>query len=204
MYVDCAHGKGIRFFRDQLKFFAKTNIQHKNNIMFKSIILFNADKLTTDAQSALRRCIERFSHNTRFFIIAENQKLLLNPILSRFCSIYIPTPKVNNEYINFYNILFDTYNNKDYIKKEAKLKKYLKDDTKYKSLSKSIKTSPLTKGWSESIPIPNLILGELTITEVLVSKFILPGEDKPIVLFPNINMASSFALSIIRPESIII
>ena len=22
MYVDCAHGKGIRFFRDQLKFFA--------------------------------------------------------------------------------------------------------------------------------------------------------------------------------------
>ena len=150
MYVDCAHGKGIRFFRDQLKFFAKTNIQRKNNIKFKSIILFNADKLTTDAQSALRRCIERFSHNTRFFIIAENQKLLLNPILSRFCSIYIPTPKVNNDYVNFYNILFDTYNNKDYIKKEGKLKKYLKDNLKYNSLSKCMKTATLlyNKGYS--------------------------------------------------------
>ena len=25
MYVNCAHGKGIRFIRDELKFFAKTN-----------------------------------------------------------------------------------------------------------------------------------------------------------------------------------
>ena len=25
MYVDCAHGKGIRFIRNELKFFAKTN-----------------------------------------------------------------------------------------------------------------------------------------------------------------------------------
>ena len=73
MYVNCAHGKGIRFIRDQLKFFAKTNIQNDKGNFFKSIILFNADKLTTDAQSALRRCIERFSHPTRFFIIVEDK-----------------------------------------------------------------------------------------------------------------------------------
>ena len=109
MYVDCAHGKGIRFFRDQLKFFAKTNIQNKTNNMFKSIILFNADKLTMDAQSALRRCIEKYSHNTRFFIIAENKNLLLNPILSRFCSIYIPTPKVDQNYINFSKALINFF-----------------------------------------------------------------------------------------------
>lgn len=150
MYVDCAHGKGIRFFRDQLKFFAKTNIQNKNNIKFKSIILFNADKLTMDAQSALRRCIEKYSHNTRFFIIAENINLLLNPILSRFCSIYIPTPKIDNKYVNFYNIQFDSYNNKDYIKKESKLKKYLKDETNYETLNKCMKLSSLlyNKGYS--------------------------------------------------------
>ena len=60
-----------------LKFFAKTNIHlHQGNI-FKSIVLFNADKLTTDAQSALRRCIEQFSHTTRFFIVIENQNKLL-------------------------------------------------------------------------------------------------------------------------------
>ncbi len=34
MYINCAHGKGIRFIRDELKFFAKTNIQHKNGNIF--------------------------------------------------------------------------------------------------------------------------------------------------------------------------
>ena len=149
MYVDCAHGKGIRFFRDQLKFFAKTNIQNKSNL-FKSIILFNADKLTTDAQSALRRCIEKYSHNTRFFIIAENKNLLLNPILSRFCSIYIPQPKINNEYINLYNLQFGQYNNKIIRKNDSRLKKYIKDKKNYQSLNSCIKlaTTLYNKGYS--------------------------------------------------------
>lgn len=90
MYVNCAHGKGIKFIRDELKFFAKTNIQGTKGILFKTIVLFNADSLTIDAQSAMRRCIESFSHNTRFFIVVENKHKMLNPILSRFCEIYIP------------------------------------------------------------------------------------------------------------------
>ena len=90
MLVNCAHGKGIKFIREELKFFAKTNIQSNNGSIFKSIVLINADYLTIDAQSALRRCIELFSYNTRFFIIVENKQKLLNPILSRFCEIYIP------------------------------------------------------------------------------------------------------------------
>lgn len=90
MFVNCAHGKGIKFIRDELKYFAKANMQCNNNNMFKSIVLMNADELTIDAQSALRRCIELFSHNTRFFIIVENKYKLLNPILSRFCEIYVP------------------------------------------------------------------------------------------------------------------
>jgi len=105
MYVDCAHGKGIKFIRDELKFFAKTNIHicsqlkigsqpteaaKNNGIMFKTIVLLNAEHLTIDAQSALRRCIELFSYNTRFFIIVENKEKLLNPIISRFCEIYVP------------------------------------------------------------------------------------------------------------------
>ena len=69
MYVNCAHGKGIKFIRDELKFFAKIHINSNEGDIFKSIILLNGDKLTVDAQSALRRCIELFSHNTRFFIV---------------------------------------------------------------------------------------------------------------------------------------
>lgn len=90
MFVNCAHGKGIKFIRDELKLFAKSNIQSKSGVLFKTIVLMNADFLTIDAQSALRRCIELFSYNTRFFIIVENKNKLLNPILSRFCEIYVP------------------------------------------------------------------------------------------------------------------
>jgi DNA polymerase III delta prime subunit len=93
MFADCAHGKGIKFIRDELKFFAKTNVNIKGVGHFKTIVLTNADKLTTDAQSALRRCIELFSHNTRFFIIVENKYNLLKPILSRLCEIYIDIEK---------------------------------------------------------------------------------------------------------------
>ena len=89
MFVNCSHGKGIKFIREELKFFAKFNIQSNNGVLFKSIVLLNADYLTIDAQSALRRCIELFS-NTRFFIIVENKHKLLKPILSRFCEIHIP------------------------------------------------------------------------------------------------------------------
>lgn len=90
MSVNCAHGKGIKFIRDDLKNFAKTNVQSNSGVLFKSIVLYNADFLTIDAQSALRRCIEIFSHNTRFFIVVENKHKLFNPILSRFCEIFIP------------------------------------------------------------------------------------------------------------------
>lgn len=121
MMVNCSHGKGIKFIRDELKFFAKTNIQ-LNDVMFKSIVLFNADSLTIDAQSALRRCIELFSYNTRFFIVVENKHKLLNPILSRFCDIFVPGFDEDRETINLHkNNLVDECN----VNKVASLKRYI-------------------------------------------------------------------------------
>ena len=73
LIINCAHGKGnIKFIRENLKHFANTIINNNNNYLFKSIILLNADKLTIDAQSALRRCIEIYNHSTRFFIIVDD------------------------------------------------------------------------------------------------------------------------------------
>jgi len=126
MYVNCAHGKGIKFIREELKFFAKTHIQSNGGHTFKSIILLNADKLTMDAQSALRRCIELFSHNTRFFIIVEDKYTLLKPILSRFCEIYVPEPMIQGKIINLHKYkLNETFNLKsthtarlEYLKKD--------------------------------------------------------------------------------------
>jgi hypothetical protein len=102
MFVNCAHGKGIKFVREELKFFAKTHINSNGGAVFKSIILLNSDKMTMDAQSALRRCIELFSHNTRFFMVVENKYNLLKPILSRFCEIYVPEPMYKGKPINLY------------------------------------------------------------------------------------------------------
>jgi hypothetical protein len=108
MTVNCSHGKGIQFIRDELKFFAKANAQTKSNVEggkssnFKVIMLLNAHHLTVDAQSALRRCIELFSYNTRFFIVVENKDKLLNPILSRFCDIFVPEPCVDDVSINLH------------------------------------------------------------------------------------------------------
>jgi hypothetical protein len=118
MYVNCAHGKGIKFIREDLKFFAKTHINSNGGDVFKSIILLNADKLTMDAQSALRRCIELFSHNTRFFIVVEDKYNLLKPILSRFCEIYVPEPIIDGEMVNLYKYnMKQTFNMND-VKKQ--------------------------------------------------------------------------------------
>ena len=103
MYTNCANSKGIKFIREDMKFFAKTHIDEK---MFttpcKIIIMSNAELLTNDAQSALRRCIEVFSNTTRFFFITENKSLLMSPILSRFCYIYVPGPYATEGIKNYH------------------------------------------------------------------------------------------------------
>ena len=127
MSINCAHGKGIKFIREELKFFSKTHINNNEGHFFKSILLLNADKLTTDAQSALRRSIELFSHTTRFFIIVEDKYKLLNPILSRFCKIYIKQPEIDGKPYNLYSYYIKkTYHlNKETKKREQWLKNTL-------------------------------------------------------------------------------
>ena len=150
MHVNCAYGKGIRFIREELKFFAKTHIQSNDGDTFKSVILFNADKLTTDAQSALRRCIELYNHTTRFFIIVEDKYKILKPILSRFCEIYVYRPSLNGNHVNLYShnvkqcFTLKTYitQRMEWLKKE--LSKPLKDSVDAITLS----TKLYEKGYS--------------------------------------------------------
>jgi hypothetical protein len=159
MYVNCAHGKGIKFIREELKFFAKTHIYSNGGDFFKSIVLLNADKLTIDAQSALRRCIELFSHNTRFFIVVEDKYKLLKPILSRFCEIYVPEPFINGNNCNLYKYnLNETFKMKEvkslrmeWLKKElSKNFKECNNETDSKNVNKIIDFSSkmYEKGYS--------------------------------------------------------
>jgi DNA polymerase III delta prime subunit len=134
MYVNCAYGKGIKFIRDELKFFAKTNINltlkssSRDFSIPKSIILLNAEQLTIDAQSALRRCIELFSLNTRFFIVTKDKDKLLKPIISRFCEIYVPQPILPcGSIINMHNLQHHKYQSNYLSLKENILQEVFKE-----------------------------------------------------------------------------
>jgi len=119
--INCAYNKGIKFIRDDIKYFSKTNINYK---YFKSIILLNADKLTIDAQSALRRCIELYSHSTRFFFVVEEHFKILKPILSRLCEIYVKNINVDNK-------IYTLDHNDKYILNNLINLKKIKNDEKY-------------------------------------------------------------------------
>ena len=126
MHVNCAHGKGIRFVREDLKFFSKSNVDLKDGEIFKTIILLNADKLTTDAQSAIRRCIELFSRSTRFFIVVEDKYKLLKPILSRFCEIYVPEPVIDGRITNLHTYHLNNVYEESFKEYDGKRDTYLK------------------------------------------------------------------------------
>ena len=129
--VNCAKDGGIKFIREDIKYFCKTNIKNT----FKTIVLYNADELTIDAQSALRRCIEIFNFNTRFIIVTNNKDKILKPILSRFCEINIPYPIIKNKQVNLHKYKINKkVHNKD---KENWLQKYL-NDIKIENLCESV------------------------------------------------------------------
>ena len=94
MYIHCSICKGIKVIRDDIKDFAKQQI---HQVPFKSIIIYDAELLTIDAQYSLRRCIEVYSKNTRFFIVTHNKDKLINPICSRFVQVYHPTKIIPRE-----------------------------------------------------------------------------------------------------------
>ena len=86
MFIECSMCKGIKMIRDDIKEFVKQQCIHPQ--LFKSIILYDAENLTIDAQYSLRRCIEIYSNKNRFFIVTSYKDKLLNPICSRFVHVY--------------------------------------------------------------------------------------------------------------------
>lgn len=110
--INCCHGKGnIKFIREELKLFSNSVIVNNSYSNIKSVILLNADSLTIDAQSSLRRLIEVNNKTTRFFIVVNNYEKLLKPIISRFCSIYFNFPTIKGKYTTYNNILYNDFSN---------------------------------------------------------------------------------------------
>jgi replication factor C small subunit len=78
--------RGINMVRERVKKFSRF-AGLDTEIPFKIIILDEADEMTADAQTALRRIIEDTAKFCRFILIANNISKIIDPIQSR-CAVF--------------------------------------------------------------------------------------------------------------------
>lgn len=69
-----------------------TQLDTESQKNFKVIVLLEADKMTKEAQSALRRTMEKYSENCRIIMIVNDLSAIIDPIRSRCFSLRIPSP----------------------------------------------------------------------------------------------------------------
>jgi len=93
--LNASDSRGIDNVREEIKDFASTKQIYEGG--FKLVILDEADAMTTDAQTALRRVIEKFTSNTRFCIIC-NQINKIAPAIQSRCTKFRFGP-LSSEYI---------------------------------------------------------------------------------------------------------
>lgn len=84
--LNASDERGINMVRERVKKFARfAGLDTK--IPFKLIILDEADEMTSDAQTALRRIIEDTARHCRFILIANNISKIIEPLQSR-CAVF--------------------------------------------------------------------------------------------------------------------
>ncbi|QCS40828.1 replication factor C small subunit [Natrinema versiforme] len=82
--LNASDQRGIDVVRDRIKDFARSSFGGYDH---RIIFLDEADALTSDAQSALRRTMEQFSNNTRFILSCNYSSQIIDPIQSR-CAVF--------------------------------------------------------------------------------------------------------------------
>ena len=86
--LNASDERGIDVVRDRIKSFARSSFGGHD---YRIIFLDEADSLTDDAQSALRRTMEQFSDNTRFILSCNYSSKIIDPIQSR-CAVFRFSP----------------------------------------------------------------------------------------------------------------
>jgi len=87
--LNASDERGIGIVRGKIKNFARTAPLGK--AQFKIIFLDEADALTSDAQSALRRTIEKYTRICRFILSVNFSSKIIEPIQSR-CTVFRFSP----------------------------------------------------------------------------------------------------------------
>ena len=81
MELNASDERGINVVRETVKTFAR--VRSIGEIPFKIMILDEADNMTSDAQQALRRTMERYTETCRFIMCANYSGKIIEPIQSR-------------------------------------------------------------------------------------------------------------------------
>jgi len=102
--LNASDERGIKMVRERVKEFAsimKLSLnQSENERPFKIIILDEADEMTSDAQTSLRRIIEDSSKTTRFIFICNYLSHIIEPIQSR-CVVFRFSKVPANEVVEY-------------------------------------------------------------------------------------------------------
>jgi len=91
--LNASDARGINVIRTYIKDFAKA--KPPANISFKILILDEADNMTSPAQQALRRTMEKYTQNCRMILICNYSNKIIPPIQSR-CVVF-RFSSLNNE-----------------------------------------------------------------------------------------------------------
>lgn len=83
--LNASDERGIGVVRGKIKEFARVGTADSQG--FKIVFLDEADALTHDAQSALRRTMEKFTATTRFILSCNYSSKIIDPIQSR-CAVF--------------------------------------------------------------------------------------------------------------------
>jgi len=81
MELNASDERGIDVVRETVKTFAR--VRSVGEIPFRIMILDEADNMTSDAQQALRRTMERYTETCRFILCANYSGKIIEPIQSR-------------------------------------------------------------------------------------------------------------------------